>query len=65
MDLLFEKPEVTVSSLLATQIGVTDHENFIHTINGVDAYGNYLQQICKCLKIHVFTFQERMSEIFI
>lgn len=55
MDLLFEKPEVTGGSLLATQIGVADHENFIHTINGVDAYGNYQSpaNIQVLLNIHV------------
>lgn len=39
MDLLFEKPEQTEAVLLATELKMEDSENFIYTINGVDAYG--------------------------
>lgn len=39
MDLFFEKPEQTEAVLLATELKMEDPENFIYTINGVDAYG--------------------------
>ncbi|XP_061197779.1 uncharacterized protein LOC133205901 isoform X2 [Saccostrea echinata] len=39
MDLFFEKPEQIENLLLATQMEISDPENYIYSVNGVDAYG--------------------------